>query len=150
MSASVSGKYTEGRSSDRELAEVLRQSQKVLNYVQTRIAEVSTTGTGAATVLWFSEAELPYDTAAAFQVKVHGTSTTGAVYGCFEQAAVFFRGTSGGAAQLGATTDKHTPIRSGAGVTCSVALSGNRIAVTVNDGGGAAMAWKAWIEVRVS
>ena len=146
--ATVPAGFREG-ASQRELSEALRQVRKVANYVYTTIRDLSTNGTGGDQAIWTAEEALAMESSLVLQVKAQGKSADGVRYGAFEVAAMFQRGESGAASQLGATTDKMTPIRSDAGITLTLGVDADsKVFAKVNDGGLAAMTWKAWIEAR--
>lgn len=148
VKSSVPAVAKEG-ASPRELAETLRQLRKVANYAYQTTRSLDTNGTGGDQTVWLSEEAISPGESLALQVKAQGANSDGSRYGTFEAVAMFRRGASGAAAQLGPTTDKHTPIRSDVGITLTLGVDAeSRPFAKVNDAALGAMTWKAWIEAR--
>ena len=139
----------EGRSSDTERQRELDQLRAFANQAVHTVRTLKTESSNTLETIWRSET-FPVSTTATVQVKIQGSSVDGTKYGVYEKVAVFRRGASGDAAQIGSTIDKHTPFESDAAIDATVSVVDNRILVKVSDGGVATMNWKAWIEMRIA
>lgn len=141
------GEYKAERSSDEELQRLVNQQRKAINVrLQDGPHLLTTRATGVATTIWLSD-DMPGDVAWEADAYVLGVSSDMLQAARYSLSALFSRASSGGAAQVGATTTV-VSIETVAGFNAAFGVSGNGVTLTVQDDGAATMSWSALVYVR--
>ena len=148
MTPTISQGYRPGQG-EQESVRFNREVRAALNQSVSRVLALSTAATGVLTELYLSEA-IALNQAAVLEACVHGVDTTGAVYTYASLAAMFRRGASGAATQVGTTRTLYVE-ESNAALDITLGVDADsKVFVQVNDGALATLSWKGWVEVMLS
>jgi len=146
MRTNVPDAYTRGRSSEVELANAVSRIRNHVNRIPRGIAPLTTLGNSAAQVIWEDPDPLPFNSCVDLDVYVVGANAAGTAYVDVHAGALFFRGSSGAASQLGATQTVRSIVSGGVAVALGIDAA-SKMFVTVDDGG-AVLDCRCWVEAR--
>lgn len=141
------GSLNEGRSREREVFQLINRLRDLLNYRFLTKADIETAATGVLTAIWTSP-EVPEGAVWRVEAKIIGRATAGgaAVVTC-DIYALMYREVGGALTQEDVTYSASTPIATVAGTDCDIVVSGNTVAVQVQDDGVRNFSWSAIVQV---